>query len=91
MENVLLSVSEILGVFVIALTAANKYSLRNRKKLPHSIQVQLSKKQKQNSHFLAPYRKSTSTTEHFQKKKYDPHRLSIFEIKDYRRCGYLNF
>ena len=43
-ENVRLSVSEILGVFVNTLSADVMYPLRNRKILPHSIQLQLSKK-----------------------------------------------
>ena len=46
LENVCLSISEILGVFVNTLTADDKYSLRNRKNLPKPIQLQLSKKNK---------------------------------------------
>ena len=42
----LLVISVILGHFVNTLTADDKYFLRNRKNLPQSIQMQLSKKQK---------------------------------------------
>ena len=52
MENVRLSVSEILGVFAITLTNDDKYSLRNRENLPEPIQLQLSKKNKFFLHFL---------------------------------------
>ena len=44
LENVHLSVSEILVVFATTMTADDKYSLHNRKNLLHSVQVQLSKK-----------------------------------------------
>ena len=50
LENVCLSISETLGVFVNTLTADDKYSLCNRKNLPQPIQLQLSKK---NKFFLA--------------------------------------
>ena len=46
LENVGLSISEMLGVFFNTLTADNKYSLRNRKNLRQPIQLQLFKKQK---------------------------------------------
>ena len=45
LENIRLSVSEILKVFVNTLNASEQYSLRNRKKLPQPIQLQLCKKQ----------------------------------------------
>ena len=51
-ENIRLSVSEILGVFVSTLTAEEKYSLRNRNNLSQHIQLQWSKKEKNLSHFL---------------------------------------
>ena len=44
LQNNGFSVSEILGVFVNILTADDKYFLCNRKNLPHSIELQLSKK-----------------------------------------------
>ena len=52
LENVRLSVSEILGVFATTMTPDDKYSLRNRKNIPHSVQVQLSKKQDKFLNFL---------------------------------------
>ena len=55
LENVLLSVSETLALFVNTLTTADKYSLRNRKNLLQAIQQQLSKKQKDVFHVFAGY------------------------------------
>ena len=61
LENLGLSVSEILGVLFNTLTANEQYSLRNRKNLRQPIQLQLSKK-----HifffflFFARYLRSTS-------------------------------
>ena len=46
LENIRLSVSWILRVFVNALSADDKYSLRNSKNLLRQIQLQLSEKQK---------------------------------------------
>ena len=63
LENVGLAVSEILEVFLITLNAHDKYSLRNRKKLSHSVNVQLYKKQKKYSQFFGPYLKSASNVE----------------------------
>ena len=68
LQNVPLSVSQILGVFVITLTIDDKYSLRNRKNLPQTIQLQLSKTQKNWSECFAAYMKPTSNFEHFEKK-----------------------
>ena len=53
LEDVGLSISEMLGVFFNTLTADNKYSLRNRKNLRQPIQLQLFKKQKIFSQFFA--------------------------------------
>ena len=41
-----LVISEILGLFFKAMTANDKYSLRNSKNLPKPIQMQLSRKLK---------------------------------------------
>ena len=46
LENIRLSVSEILGVFVYILTADDMYFLCNRKNLRQPIQLKLWKKQK---------------------------------------------
>ena len=59
MENIRLSVSEVLRVFVNKLSTNNTYFLCNRKSLPEPIQLQLSKKQKKFSEFFAAYLKST--------------------------------
>ena len=81
LENIRLSVSEILGVFVESLSADVMYTLHNRKTLPKWIQRQLSKKQKIFALLFAAYLKSTSNGEHFEKKD-DPHWQCIFKISD---------
>ena len=83
-QNFGLRLSEILRMFVKTLTAHDKYSLRNRKNLCQSIQLQLSKKQKICAQFFAAYLRFTSNVEHFVKKD-DSHRLCIFEIRDCER------
>ena len=84
LENIRLSLSEILGVFVNNLSADVMSSLCKRKILAHPIQLQSSKKQKMFSQFFAAYRKSTSNVEQFGKKD-DPHRLCILKIRDWER------
>ena len=86
LENTHLSVSEIVGVFVNTSTVDNKYSLRKRKNLQRPIQLQLCRKQKHFSEYLAAYLKSTSNIVHFEKND-DTHRLCIFQIRDGKRCG----
>ena len=71
-----LLISEILAVFVNILTTDHKYPLCNRENLQQSIQMPLSKKQKNLSDCFAPFVKSTSNFEHFQKKD-DPLSLSF--------------
>ena len=71
------------------LTANGKCSLRKRKNLPQPIQLQLSKKQRMFSQFPTAYLKSTSKFEYFEKQE-NRHRLCIFEIRDFKICGYLN-
>ena len=88
LENVRLSVSKILGVFVNTLTAGSKHAL-TRKNLAQPIQLLLSKKRKISSHLFAANLESRSNFEHFGKKDY-PHRLCIFEIRDCERRGQLN-
>ena len=89
LENIRLSVSEILGVFVNTLTADDKYFLRNRKNLPQPIELPLSKIQKSFSQFFAAYLKSTLNVEHFEKED-NPYRICIFEIRDWEICFKLN-
>ena len=60
LENVRLSVSEILGVLVDTLTTDNKYSHLDRNNLPEAIQLQLSKKQKIFIYIFPAYLISTS-------------------------------
>ena len=84
LEIVLLSVSEILALFVNTLTVGDKYSPRNRKNLLQPIQHQLSKKQKDLFHVFAGYLKSTSHFEQLEKKN-DLQRLCISEIRNCER------
>ena len=81
-ENIRLSVSEILGVFVNTFTADDMYSLRNRKNLPQPI----IKETNFFSQFSAAYLKFKSDVEHYEMKD-EAHRLRIFEIRDRKRCG----
>ena len=73
-------------MFVNTSNADDKYSLRNTKKLPQPIQLQLSKKQKNFSQFFSAYLKSISNIEHFETKD-EPHGLCIFTIRDCKICG----
>ena len=52
LENIRRSVCQIIGVFVITLTADDKYSLFSRENLPQPIQLQLSEKKKIFLNFL---------------------------------------
>ena len=63
-----LVIYEILGVFVDALTADDKYSFHNKKNLPQLITLQLFKKQFFFVFLFAPYLKYTSKFEYFGKK-----------------------
>ena len=86
LDNVHLSISEILGVLVNTLTADNKYSLRNMEDLPEPIQLQLFNKQNNFSQFFAAYLKSKSNFEHFEKQEF-AQILCIFEMRYCERCG----
>ena len=81
LENIRLSVTGILGVFVNTSTAKDKYSLGNRKNSLQPIQLILFQKQKYFSQFFTAYLKSKSNVEHFQNKNYH-HRLCILESTD---------
>ena len=59
----------ILGRFVNALPADEKYPVLNRDNLTIPIQMQLSQKQKTFSEFLCPFFKSIRNFKYFQKKK----------------------
>ena len=74
-------ICKILGLFVNALTADDKYSLVNRDNLTQPIQILLSQKQQTLSHFLSGFLKFTLNFEHFQKID-DPHSPCISDVQD---------
>ena len=80
-EEALLSICEILGLFINTLTADDKYFLRNSENLPQPIQTQIFKNQKTFSQFFAPFLKCTSYFKRFEK-NHDPESLCIYEITD---------
>ena len=80
--------SKILGLFVNTLTAESTYSRRNMQTLTQQVQTPLSLKQKTFSGFFIAFLKSTWNGEHFEKKR-ESSSLSISEIIDSKRGGYL--
>ena len=80
--------SKILGLFVNTLTAEYTYSRRNMQTLTQQVQSPLSLKEKIFSGFLIAFLKSTWNGEHFEKKR-ESSSLSISEIIDSKRGGYL--
>ena len=81
--------SKILGLFVNKLTAEYTYSRRNMETFTQHIQTPLSWKQKTFSGYFIAFLKSTWNGEHFQKKE-ESSSLSISEIIDSKRGGYLS-
>ena len=81
--------SKILDVFVNTLTAEFSYSRRNMQTVNQQVQTPLSLKQKTFSRFFIAFLKSIWNGEHFQKKG-ESSSLSISEIIDSKRGGYLN-
>ena len=81
--------SKILGLFVNTLTAEYTYSRRNMHTFTQQVQTPLSIKQKIFSEFFIAFLKSTWNGEHFQKKR-ESSSLSISEIIDSKRGGYLS-
>ena len=81
--------SKILGLFVNTLTAEYTYSRRNMQTLTQQVQTPLSLKQKTFSGFFIAFLKSIWNGEHFQK-KVESSSLSISEIIDSKRGGYLS-
>ena len=78
---------EILGLFVNALTADDKYSRSNIQNLPQQFQTSLSQKQKTFSRFFIAFLKCAWKLEHFQKK--DEYSSLIFsEFIDAEKRGY---
>ena len=81
--------SEILRLFVNALTADDKYSGSNMQNFPQQFQTPLSKKQKSFSGFFIAFLKCVWNIEHFRKKD-EYSSLIISEIIDAERRGCLN-
>ena len=77
----LLLICKVWKVFVNALTARDKYSLRNRKNLMQPTHGRLSQKQEKLSWFFFPFLKCTLNFKHFPKKG-DTHSSKYF-----RNCG----
>ena len=80
---------ETLGLLVNALTANDNYSRHNMENSTQQIQMQLSQKPKTFSGFFIPFLKSKSNSVYSEKKINESHRLSISEIIDCERDGYL--
>ena len=80
---------KILALFVNTLTAEYTYYRRNMQTLTQQVQTQLSLKQNTFSGFFIAFLKSTLNGEHFQKKG-ESSSLSISEIIDSKRGGYLS-
>ena len=80
---------EILSLFVNALTADDKYSGSNMRNLRQKFQTPASQEQNTFSGLFNAFLKYAWNIEHFQKKDEYPS-LSISEIIDAKRRGYLN-
>ena len=81
--------SEILRLFVNALTADGQYSGSNMRNLRQQFQTPWSRKQKIFSGFFIAFLKCAWNLDHFRKKDGYPS-LIISEIIDAERRGYLN-
>ena len=81
--------SKILGLFVNTFTAESTYSRRNMQTLTQQVHTALSLKQKTLYGFFIAFLKSAWNGEHFQKKG-ESSSLSISEIIDSKRGGYLS-
>ena len=80
---------EILGVIVNRLTADDKYSRRNIQNLSQELQTAISQKQNIFSGIFITYLKSIKHSKAFVK-KVESASLSICEIIDAGKSGYLN-
>ena len=76
-------------MFLNTLTAEYNYSRRNMQNFAQPVQTPLSLKQGPFSGFFIAFLKSIWNGEHFQKKG-ESSSLSIFEIIDSKRGGYLS-
>ena len=81
--------SKIFGLFVNTFTAESTYSRHNMQTFTREFQTPLSLKQKTFSGFFFAFLKSTWNEENFEKKG-ESSSLSISEIIDYKRGGYLS-
>ena len=81
--------SKILGLFVNTLTAEYTYSRRNMQTFTQQVQTPLPLKQKTFSGFFIAFLKFAWNGEHFRKKG-ESFSLSISEIIDSKRSGYLS-
>ena len=78
-----------MGLLVNILIEDDKYSRSNMQNLRQQFQTPLSQKQKTFSGFFITFLKCAWNLEHFQKKDEYPS-LSISEVIDAERRGYLN-
>ena len=81
--------SKKLGLFVNTLTFEYEYSRRNKQTFEQQVHTPLSLKQKTFSGFFVAFLESTWNGEDFQKKG-ESSSLSISEIIDSKRGGYLS-
>ena len=81
--------SEILGLFLDTLAADHTYSRHNWAKFQQEIQTILSQKWKTHSGIFIAFFQSTQNFAHLEKKD-QFHSLSIREVIDSKKCGYLN-
>ena len=81
--------SKKLGLFDNTLTSGYTYTRRNMQTFTQKVQTPLSLKQQTFSRFFIAFLKSTWNGEHFQKKR-ESSNLSISEIIDSKRGGYLS-
>ena len=78
-----------MGLFLNTLINESTFSRRNMQTFAQKVKTPLSLKQKTFSEFFILFLKYTCNGEHFQKKG-EPSGLSISEIIDSKRGGYLS-
>ena len=80
---------EILELFVITLTTDEEYSSRNIQNLTQQLQTTMSQQQKTFYRIFITYVKSRTSSDDFVKKD-ESTSLSIYDIIDSEKRGYLN-
>ena len=80
---------KIVGFFVNTLTANGMYSSRNIQNLTQQLQTTMSQKQKTFYRIFITYVKSRTSSDDFVKKD-ESTSLSIYDIIDAEKSGYLN-